>query len=145
MFLKRGGKMKEKRESIKVPTVVITIIVTLLISFFVGLMLIPYKQPYIVRFGTEVKQTEIDVIPNRGGIFINDTLVINSSAELISENPDCSRIWRSHGPIIDFDTIPHQYTLGDMSIPYELSKNENCDTIIIKKDGYELKFLLIEE
>ena len=53
MFLKRGGKMKEKRESIKVPTVVITIIVTLLISFFVGLMLIPYKQPYIVRFGTE--------------------------------------------------------------------------------------------
>ncbi len=133
----------KKRELIKVPPKIIGLIIIFLITFFIGLIIYPYEQPNVVGYNTKVKLVIIDAPQRGGGIFINDSLVISSGCKLLYQ-PQSFAGWATHGPIIDFDTIPHQYTLGDLAVPYELSKKENCDTILVNKDGHELRFLLFK-
>lgn len=137
--------MKQKRDLIKVPKKIIIAIVLLFVFFFIGLIIIGnlIKMPIEVDYSTGISRSLINAPQNRGGIFINDTLVVNSGCSLLYQTDDFHG-WATHGPIIDFDTIPHQYTLGDLAVPYELSKKENCDTIIVYKDSYELRFLLLK-
>lgn len=137
--------MRQKRDLIKVPDKVIVAIVLLLVLFFIGLVIIGNltKMPIEVDYSTEISRVFIETPQNRGGILIKDTLVVNSGCRLLFQINDFQG-WATHGPIIDFDTIPHQYTLGDLAVPYELSKKENCDTIFVYKDGYELRFFLLK-
>ena len=123
---------------------ILAVIYPLPLIAFISLMILKYepkKQRIQVESDTEVNNLTINAIQNRGGIFINDTLVIRSYSKLI-KNVEGFKGWRSDGPIISFSSEPYVHTLGDLSPPYQLSKEKNNDTIIVRKDGYELKFLL---
>ena len=91
----------------------------------------------------EIVPLTINQISDRGALFINDTLVINSRSTAI-DFPQKFNGWATHGPIVDFDTLSHKYRLEDLRIPYILSKRAHCDTIYVIKDGHELKFFLEE-
>ncbi len=87
--------------------------------------------------------TTINRISDRGGIFINDTLVINSRCEVV-DFPYEFNGRATDDPLVNFDTLSHKYGLDDLRIPYELSMDANCDTINVSKGNYKLKFLLEE-
>jgi hypothetical protein len=137
--------MEQKKDLMKVPKTVVVAIVSLFVLSFLGLIIVGnlIKEPIEIGYSTGISRVLIEVPQNRGGIFINDALVVNSGCRLLYQI-DGFQGWATHGPIIDFDTIPHQYTLGDLAIPYELSKKENCDTIVVYKDDYQLRFLLLK-
>lgn len=100
-----------------------------------------YKE---ATFETEIQETKLPVnlpYPGRGGITYDNNCYISSNAMLV-ENLSSFSDWKSNGPIIDFDTILHKYTLDDMDFPYIISKKANSDTIIVFKNGFVLKFLL---
>jgi hypothetical protein len=80
----------------------------------------------------------------RGGVFYKKDHYISTSAILV-KNENNFHDWVSNGPIIDFDAIPHQYRLGDLGLPYKVSKLANSDTIVIVKEEFKLKFLIIDE
>jgi len=68
-----------------------------------------------------------------------------SDAELIDNEFVDKRYWNSNGPIIDFNDLPHQYTIADLAFPYRLSKKANCDTLIAFKDSITFRFLMRNE
>lgn len=139
-------KITMKRDLIKAPTKIIITIVIALVVIFIGLIIASQftQSPNSVNQSTEIRLVKITNIQNRGSIFINDTLVINSSSKLLigAEGYDG---WSNRGPIVDYDTIPYIHTLGDLKPPYFLEKEKNSDTIVVKKDGYTLFFKLYPE
>lgn len=143
--------VKMRKRIFKIPVKTVVTIVILQVIFFVIVFLVGnQKASKYVKTEIKTQIPKVYVTGNenygalRGAVFFSRDSFISTSATLIGDIKNVD-IWKSHGPIIDLDTIPHQYTLDDLALPYELSKDENCNTIIIKKDGYELKFLLIEE
>lgn len=77
-----------------------------------------------------------------GAVFYDRKKYINTSARLVGNDSLSKDIWKSNGPIIDFDDKPHEFTLDDLEMPYSLYKKKNSDTINVIKDGFELKFLM---
>ena len=96
-----------------------------------------------ITYGMEIEPIIINRYNDRGSIYINKSLVINSRCLSINQ-PTGFKGWVSHGPIIDFNNKPHVYRLGDLEVPYLLSKKQNCDTIFVKKDEFKLMFLLVD-
>jgi hypothetical protein len=135
--------MKYRKEIIKIPPkIIVGIVTTIMIVFILLIVIAKFSQrPKDVGYSTELNAVKITKPQNRGSIYINDTLVINSASELLNK-PAGFDDWMSHGPIIDFDTIPYAYTLGDLNTPYTLSKRKNNDTIVINKNGDTLLFIL---
>ena len=78
----------------------------------------------------------------RAAVFFKKNTFISTDAILI-ENKSRYNKWKSNGPIIDFNSDPHSYTLGDLGLPYTIFKRANSDTLLVEKDGYTLKFLMI--
>lgn len=78
----------------------------------------------------------------RGTIPYSSDNYIQSAARLI-ENKSGFSSWKSNGPVFDFDTIPHQYTLDDLRFPFKIHKKPASDTILVLKDGIVLKFFLV--
>lgn len=76
---------------------------------------------------------------NRGGIIIHKKYVLDGDASLIF-NPCNDSIWLSHGPIIDFNDEPHEYTLSDLAYPFTISKKKNTDTLVVNKNGCVMYF-----
>lgn len=132
-----------KRELIKFPTKVIIVIVILILGLFLTLIVLSELSPRAtsVTHLTELKSVLITLPQNRGAIYISDSLYIPSSSILLHK-PDGFNKWSSTGPIMDFDTIPNIQTLGDLAVPYYLSKEKDNDTIVANKDGDTLFFLL---
>ncbi len=104
----------------------------------------------VTRYKQANIETEIDskiILGNekygylRGAVFYSKDKYVSASATLIGDSP-ASNIWKSAGPIIDFDNIPYRHTLNDLSFPYSLRKKERNDTILVQKDKYNLKFLM---
>ncbi len=78
----------------------------------------------------------------RGAVFFKKNKFISTSAILI-ENKSRYNKWKSNGPIIDFNSDLHSYTLDDLALPYTILKSANSDTLFVEKEGYTLKFLMI--
>lgn len=138
-----------KNTIMKVKRKYILIIVFSLVFGFIGLILISNQQAshYIEAcFDTEIDTIQITGYEKygslRGAVFYKKSMFVNTSALLI-ENPFNYNDWKSNGPIIDFNSEPHSYTLDDLGLPYTLAKKANSDTIYIEKDGHILKFLMI--
>ena len=91
----------------------------------------------------EILPITINRINNRGGIKINDSLVINARCKLIF-CPEGFNGWKTNGPVIDFNSKTHIYRLEDLEIPYEISKKPDSDTLFVKLGDEKLLFLLIE-
>ncbi|MCU7693832.1 hypothetical protein ACFSPU_05760 [Haoranjiania flava] len=72
---------------------------------------------------------------SRGGIFINDSLVIASSIPFIYV-PKEFQDWDAMRPIISFSNKAYEYKISDVQIPYQLLKKKNNDTVFVirKKD-----------
>ncbi|MDY0336147.1 MAG: hypothetical protein RBR47_14430 [Bacteroidales bacterium] len=68
----------------------------------------------------------------RGAVFYKKEHFISTSAKLLS-NPCNYDIWKSHGPLIDFNNEPHNYTLDDLRLPYIVFKASNNDTLFVEK------------
>lgn len=79
----------------------------------------------------------------RGGIAFTQDEYISGNAILV-ENKSEFMAWESNGPSIGFDTIPHEYTLSDLGFPFKIFKTPDSDTILVLKDGFVLKFLLVK-
>lgn len=139
MVVKHSGRIELKPKTI-------TIIIVLGLLLFISLILIEdYK---ISRLVFVEHKTAIDSILVkgefgilRGGIAYKERHIINTTGILIENNYGYNK-WKSHGPIIDFDTIPYINRLSDLATPYTLFKKANSDTLFVEKDGYPLKFLL---
>lgn len=139
-----------RREIIKLPVRIVIVIIIIILTIFSIVILINTKElrNYAeASITTEIPLTQITKYNNygylRGTVFFNESNYINSSARLIGDNT-FKDIWRSNGPIVDFDTIPYEYTLDDLEMPFYLYKRKNSDTIHVTKDGYNLMFLLGE-
>ena len=133
---------------IKVPNKLIVIILIFMISTITLIILIGNK--VVTKYKQANIETEIDskiIFGNekygylRGAVFYSKNKYVSASATLIGDNPT-SNIWKSAGPIKDFDDIPYRHTLNDLSFPYSLKKKEKNDTIFVQKDKYKLKFLM---
>lgn len=77
----------------------------------------------------------------RGAIFYKKDTFIDGTSKLIGSSYE-SKIWKTNGPIIDFDTIPYKYVLSDLLIPYSIYKLKDNDTLHVSKSGFNLKFLM---
>jgi hypothetical protein len=137
--------MKPQRTIIKMPPKIIVAIVVIMIIFFTVLIFATkYSlRPKMVDLATEIDSAKITMPLNRGFIYLSDTLTISSLSKLLNA-PDRFKDWETKGPIIDFDTIPYSYTLGDLKTPYFISKKRNNDTIVVYKKGNKLLFLLTQ-
>jgi hypothetical protein len=96
-----------------------------------------------LRINAKVDPIEIHSDNNygsfRGAVSYKKDHFISTSAELI-KNP-CREIeWTTTGPIIDFDTIPNEYTLADLPLPYIVSKNANSPYLFVTKNNCEFVF-----
>jgi hypothetical protein len=138
-----------KREIIKVPVRMLIIIIILIIIFFSMVILVGNRKMknYVeATLSTEIPLTQITLHKGygylRGAVFYNENNYINTSARFIGGNAFDKNIWKSNGPIVDFDTIPYEYTLDDLEFPYYLYKRKNSDTINVIKDGSDLRFLI---
>lgn len=137
------------RNLIIIPKKVITIIIIVIVSFFGFFIYISNKSAgkYIkADFKTEIKPIELNGSESygglRGGLFYEKNKFLCTSAKLIDNNPIERSLWDSHGPLVDFDNIPHHYSLDDLSLPFILSKQSDNDTIIVIKNGITIKFIL---
>lgn len=98
----------------------------------------------VAGYETKIDSIYIDYNLGRGGFEYKDNYVISTDAVLI-KNPCGSSVWQTHGPIIDFDSEPHEYSFGDLETPFLMFKNEKSDTINIIKEGCKMSFLLLRE
>ncbi len=78
----------------------------------------------------------------RGAVFFKSGYFIDTSARLIENNCGFNS-WKSNGPVVDFNSLPHEYTLDDLGLPFVVYKDANNDTIFVKKSGCLLKFILM--
>ncbi len=138
-----------KRELIRIPVkTVITIIIIFIIVFSVVIIIGNKKVKNYAEatLTTEISLTQITGNEGygylRGAIFYERNSYINTSVRLFGNDSLSKDIWKSNGPIIDFDASPHRFTLDDLEMPYSLYKKKNSDTINVIKDGFELKFLM---
>ncbi|MEQ8715839.1 MAG: hypothetical protein RIC80_22690 [Cyclobacteriaceae bacterium] len=93
----------------------------------------------VASYERKIDSVRIENNLGRGGFEYKEGHVINTDAILIF-NPCDSNIWRSHGPLIDFDSVPHKYTFGDLACPFLMFKKAQNDTINVLKDGCLLQF-----
>lgn len=121
--------------------IIVVLIQVIVFAYFVRRDNMKARKTIDLKKEMKLLPITINRISDRGAIFINDSLVINARCKIV-DLPKGFDGWATHGPIIDFDTIPHLYRLEDLRVPYELSKDVNCDTVHVSKDGYKLKFLL---
>ena len=91
----------------------------------------------------KVEPVVINDIDSRAYYHINDSLVIASGSRLVHA-PDDFNDWSDRGILIDLNNEPHEYTLGDLEVPFTLSKEAGSDTIVINKGENTLKFLLAD-
>jgi hypothetical protein len=139
-----------KREIIRIPVKAVITIIIIFIIFFSVVIVIGNKKAgnYIeATLTTEISLTQITGNEGysylRGAVFYDRNSYINTSARLIGNDSLSKDIWKSNGPIIDFDATPHEFTLDDLEMPYLLYKKKNSDTINVIKDGFEIKFLIL--
>jgi hypothetical protein len=92
-------------------------------------------------FGTEICKGMVSSPQNRGAIRVDDTMLINSRSYLVYHQTGFDMSLFSK-PIVYVGNKPNIYKLGDLSIPYQISKFPNSDTIFVNKDGWVLKFIL---
>lgn len=137
------------RDIIKLPKSAIAIIVIAIVSLFVLIVCISNRSTakYIeADFNTEIKPTELNGSETygslRGGLFYEKNKFLSTSAKFIFNNSIDKNIWKSHGPLIDFNNNPHHYTLDDLSFPYIISKQADNDTIVVIKNGISIKFTM---
>ena len=90
----------------------------------------------VVSKATEVQITKIRFSQSRGGIFINDTLVIHSYSKLITGDLS-TEDWSLESPPKNY-----VFSLGDLKVPYMLRKAKDSDTILVEKNRTIYKFLL---
>lgn len=77
----------------------------------------------------------------RGGIFYMRNHFVSTQSRYLNDN--CNyKDWISNGPFVDFDSIPHSYSLHDLGLPYKIYKPRNSDTLYISKDGCQFTFLI---
>ena len=136
-----------RNDTIKLNPKIVIIIIAFVIIGFLSMVLISKHQVskyFIANFETEIVSTAITgkFGGGRGGIGYKKYHFISTSAILI-ENKSRYNKWKSNGLIIDFNSDPHSYTLDDLALPYTISKSANSDTLLVEKDGYTLKFLMI--
>jgi hypothetical protein len=139
-----------KREIIRIPAKTVITIVVIFVIFFSVVIIIGNKkvENYAeATLTTEIPLTQIKGNEGygylRGAIFYDRNSYINTSARLIGNDSLSKDIWKSNGPMIDFDATPHEFTLDDLEMPYSLYKKKNSDTINVIKNGFELKFLIL--
>lgn len=137
------------RDLIKLPKSAIGIIVIAIVSLFVLIVYISNKNTakFIeADFNTEIKPVELNGSETygslRGGLFYEKNKFLSTSAKLIFDDSKDKIIWKSHGPLVDFDNNPHHYTLDDLSFPYIISKQADNDTIVVIKNGIPIKFIM---
>lgn len=133
---------------IKVKPIFLLFIIGFLVAGFIGLILLSKHQSS--RYLEAGHNMEIDTTfisgdegfgALRGAVFYKENYFVSSAAKLI-ENPCNYQDWKSDGPIIDFNSRPHVYSLDDLDLPYALFKKPDNDTLHVFKDGCELVFLL---
>ena len=137
-----------EREIIKLPIKVIVLFASIVVLFFAFAIFLENKRvkKYTeANFKTYIARTLVSVEnecwSSRGTLFYRTNHSISMSCLLI-ENDNGFSNWLHNGPVIDFDTIPHKYTIGDLGFPYYIFKKANNDTIIVEKEEYILKFLM---
>ena len=143
-ILTHGGKMK-KREYIHISDNIVT-------TFFIFVF---FSSAFIIKMGnkeaeryirattaTEIPMTQITGDEGyghlNGTIFYDNNRYISSSSELIGNDPLSKDLWYNGRR----KNKPNRYILFDLKLPYSLYKGKDNDTIIVIKDGFELKFLL---
>lgn len=139
MVVNRNGTIKLN------PKIVISIIAFVVLGFLTLILISKYQvsKYFIANYETEITTVMVngEFGGGRGGIGYKKNHFISTSAILI-ENKAGYNKWENNGPIIDFNSEPHAYTLYDLALPYTISKNANSDTLIIEKEGHVLKFLM---
>ncbi|MBP5708760.1 MAG: hypothetical protein J6W61_03235 [Bacteroidales bacterium] len=135
----------KKRELIKIPDNIVT-------TFFIFVF---FSSAFIIKMGnkeaeryirattaTEIPMTQITGDEGyghlNGTIFYDINRYISSSSELIGNDPLSKDLWYNGRR----KNKPNRYILFDLKLPYSLYKEKDNDTIIVIKDGFELKFLL---
>lgn len=140
---------KPSGEIIKVHPKLIVLFIVLVISLFGLFIYLSNKQAGKYKsadFNTEIKPTEVnrkEVFGSlRGALFYKKNWFIDKGALLVGNNPVDKKLWDSYGPAIDLNSEPHHYTLGDLKLPFIVSKQANSDIILVKKDSLTFKFKL---
>lgn len=134
---------------IKIPEKILVIVLISMAGLFGFAVYMSWKsaEKYVeAGFATEIKPVMVDGKKHfgslRASIFYEENKFINSSAELVGNNPVDKELWDSHGPVVDLNNLPHQYTIGDMALPYMISKQANNDTIVVIKNNIKFRFKL---
>ena len=135
----------KKRELIKIPDNIAT---TMLLIWTMGFgIVIRIANKKAEKFVMATTATEIPLTQItsrfgevRGAIFYDRYNYVSSSSRLIGNDPLSKDIWVKYG--IGKNNTPPYYNLFLLETPYSLYKEKDNDTIIVIKDGFELKFLL---
>lgn len=140
---------KPAGEVIKVQPKFIVLIIILITSIFGLFIYLSAKQArnYVAAdFRTAIKPTVVNGKSEfgslRGALFYEENNFIDKAAPLIGNNPVDNKLWESHGPAIDLNNERHQYTLGNLKLPFAISKEASSDTLVVKKDNITFKFKL---
>ena len=129
------------------PVFVFFIIAFVVIGFITLVQLHNKQANKYIKLNSQMKIDSTRITGNekygmlRGAVFYKKEYFIGKSAKLIENNCEFNS-WESNGPIIDLNSKPHDYTLGDLGLPYIVYKKANTDTLNVVKDGFNLKFLL---
>ena len=130
--------MPTKKE---VVIIIVMVIIAIIIINVENNKVKKYKEADII---TEIKKTHIrgsEAFGSlRGAVFYEKNKFVATDATLIGNNPINKKFWKGHGPEVDFNNIPHQYSLYDLDFPYILWKLPNNDTINIIKGNLHFKF-----
>lgn len=140
--------MVNTQKTIRLKPLYIFLLIALLILGFISLIHLENKRvnKYIkLNYQMKIDSTLISGDENygllRGAVFFKRGYFIGTSARLIENNCGFNS-WKSNGPIVDFNKIPHEYTLDDLGLPFVVYKDANNDTIFVDKSGCLLKFIL---
>ena len=135
----------KKRELIKIPdNIATTMLLICTMGFGIVIKFANKETEKYVRAttATEIPMTQITGDEGyghlNGTIFYDINRYISSSSELIGNDPLSKDLWYNGRR----KNKPNRYILFDLKLPYSLYKEKDNDTIIVIKDGFELKFLL---
>ena len=127
-------------------------ITTILLIFIIGFILFFYitikhfnkvsEKSARATSATEIPMTLITSKYGElgGAIYYDRNCYISSDSKLIGNDPLSKDIWDNYS--FKKNDPPPRYTLFYLKTPYSLYKEKDNDTIIVIKDGFELKFLL---
>lgn len=108
------------------------------------------KPDYIaLNYRHRLPPTIVNLSPGRGAVYINDTLIANSSIPLVENKSNIDArdgIKPDYSPLSKEERAKILPRLGALAPPYLIYKKENNDTIVVVKNERDtLKYVLTYE